>query len=1394
MTDTRVLVQNITAETGFGYGTQYADLHVHGDGTPVYLLEEYVRSAEGPDLASLRKLPSRMLDARNEVVPFTGRDAELTTLRSWRDGATRLAVRLLHGPGGQGKTRLAARFATECRSAGWRVVSARLGVGKPAQSPGSQNLGLDGFRGVLLIVDYADRWDLTALIWLLRNGLLHRKDRPARVLLVARTNAGWRSLRSEMDRAGVHADASDQLLASVAASGGESDDGDGASRVTMYRAARDSFARAYGLSDPNSVPTPCNLDHPDFGLVLTLHVAALVAVDAYVMGAQPPARPDALTRYLLDREQAHWEHLYEQGARGLEYATPVSIMARTAFTAALTGPMPYPDAVAMLERVEKELSSDRVLTDHSYCYPPPMGVGPVPVLSPLYPDRLAEDFLALTLPGHGDTGLTLQPWAPTRLREIVRMPTSAAERGYVARAVTVLAAAAAHWPHVGRGYLNPLLLEEPQLALIGGNAALGLIAEDPTIDSAVLEAVEQKLPRDPHIDFDTGAAAVTQRLVEELRGHPVTEERRAYLSVVLGMRLSSVGRYAEAIEALKPGVEMYRRLADADPARHTLHVAAALEVLAVALNALGRRDQAATAIGEAVELIRCTVVTDTAIGAVQLAHVLHNLSQVLADQGLDESAYDASCEAVELLRPFAAEYPAVERFLAITLDQHGQRLRLLDRYAEALTVAEEANALLVRSVQADTRMYLPEYAKSISNLGALFAFQKDFFNARKNLSVAVDMLREVADGNPDVYRADLAKALMNLGATSVGESTALEAVREAVAIYRDLAAANPDTHLGGLVLSLVQLGSIAAKEKECNAAIDAYNEALSLYHASPDAVPPVHRPILAVLPFRLGEQLHLAGREDEAFAAALRSTVAPDERVLPRLKSDVDRAQLLMQGIGQLVMEERYEDANALLNQAMEVTVPLLDQLPEWPSQRAHMLVLRVRLFSETGDHASVEEASCELLDLRRTLVAADPAEHEPALLHDLAVLVTSLVNQDKYPDALLPTREAYELTRRLAKGVVSLPDLAATVGRFVYVRVRSGEELDDARTAAPEAVRLYQQLADQDPDVHLPRLHTAVNNLAHLLPSTTDDEVLLDGYRTLARFTPEHMADFIVVLNNRCVRLHKAGRTEEALRAVDELIKLDLDQADLASAHNDRAQMLRELGRHAEALVSLDTAVGLSRRFDATLREAQLANIATWLVNSGTLHADLGSPQTALVSLRSAVAIHRRLAEADPGTYLDCLRSSLNDLGTILSEVGRSAEAVATTEEAVTIRRRLAAADSKAPDTHLARSLHNLANQLADAGRLEEALAAAREAVDLRTRLAEQDVRYLPRLASSLYGYARVCAQRGSDLDDGLAAVQKALEILEKLVEEDPETHTRQLYHTRRAYAALLDAVDRGR
>jgi hypothetical protein len=65
------------------------------------------------------------LAARHEVVDFTGRDAELTELAGWRDDPEPgSAVRLVHGPDGQGKTRLAAQFAGLSVALGWTVGAA----------------------------------------------------------------------------------------------------------------------------------------------------------------------------------------------------------------------------------------------------------------------------------------------------------------------------------------------------------------------------------------------------------------------------------------------------------------------------------------------------------------------------------------------------------------------------------------------------------------------------------------------------------------------------------------------------------------------------------------------------------------------------------------------------------------------------------------------------------------------------------------------------------------------------------------------------------------------------------------------------------------------------------------------------------------------------------------------------------------------------------------------------------------------------------------------------------------------------------------------------------------------------------------------------------------------
>jgi hypothetical protein len=94
------------------------------------------------------------------------RSASISTsnVSSWPSG-------WLHGPGDQGKTRLATQFAAESAAAGWKVIAAFHGPDADRPEPGSQDLRSEGAAGLLVIVDYADRWLLTNLTWLFKNTL-----------------------------------------------------------------------------------------------------------------------------------------------------------------------------------------------------------------------------------------------------------------------------------------------------------------------------------------------------------------------------------------------------------------------------------------------------------------------------------------------------------------------------------------------------------------------------------------------------------------------------------------------------------------------------------------------------------------------------------------------------------------------------------------------------------------------------------------------------------------------------------------------------------------------------------------------------------------------------------------------------------------------------------------------------------------------------------------------------------------------------------------------------------------------------------------------------------------------------------------------------------------------
>ncbi|MFD0156613.1 hypothetical protein ACWGN8_15010 [Streptomyces sp. NPDC055768] len=768
--------QHVSAEGGFAYAVVDGDIHVYVDGLPAYVLENWRPSPEA-GAEWLRELPSRMLSARHEIVPFTGRAEELADLRAWRDSARRLAVRWLQGPGGQGKSRLAAAFAREAVADGWKVVRAIHGPGS-VLAPPTADEGVDlrtgGAPGLLLVIDYADHWPLPHLTWLLSNRLLHRRALPTRVLMIARSSDLWPAVQAALND--VQAATSVQML-------GPLPGGDGSGlRSEMFRAARDAFAAVHEPTHDAALAArvwpPMSLDEDDFGLTLSVHMAALVAVDAQMRGEPPPTDAAFLVTYLLNRERSHWARLHTQdagrrtAAAGRLWTTPPEVMNRTVFAAVLTGPVPRKTALGVVGRAAANAPAvahpaERTVADHTACYPPAEPHRGT-VLEPLLPDRLAEDFLALTLPGHtAETAYPSAPWAPETLGALLSPGAGEQPAPWTPRALTFLAASAARWPHVRHEHLYPLLRRSPWLAVAAGGPALSTLLALDDIEPDLLEEIEARLPACESAEFDPSRTVLVERLFPHWTGTSDDPARHAAAYDSLAFALTGSGRLLEALAAVEKSIALYETLAARHPVARTPDLARALHNACGVLNQLDRLPEAEEAGRRAVELGRRLARIHPDDQRAALSAALANHAAVLRQCGRDIEAMRAQTEELELVTGLGREYPgSYEDTLGLTFLGVGVTLTAALREPAALAATHAAVLLLDREGRDGSPAREGPLSTALTNLARLLLTspaQRAGIDRRERAlhasARAVDINRRRAKANPFPLADDLVQSL-----------------------------------------------------------------------------------------------------------------------------------------------------------------------------------------------------------------------------------------------------------------------------------------------------------------------------------------------------------------------------------------------------------------------------------------------------------------------------------------------------------------------------------------------------------------------------------------------------------------------------------------------------------
>jgi tetratricopeptide (TPR) repeat protein len=708
-----------------------------------------------------RERPVLLLRAEHQQIDFVGRGSVLGSLREWRDSdgdaSASVSVRLLHGPAGQGKSRLAIEFGAISWADGWTVLHVRCaadGTTVDLDNRSTQERAEPGRPDVLLlIVDYAERWPHQQLIGFL-NDCRGQEGRYVRVLLISRSAGGWWSTPTRyLTNWGVPFD--DIRLRPLEEDGG-------VDRGTLYARACAYFASAVGAAEPAK---PRDLTAEKFSTVLAVHMAALVDTEVERRGEELSASRVAISEYLVKREREHWERLLESR----RVAIGPDAFAQVVYAATLTGALPRAEALDALARIKVECreTTTMVLKDHTVAYPAHQFDT---ALEPLQPDLLGEDFLALLLPTEPVLSLLGDGWSEAAPFRLILGEASADDTedggppaSWTKRALIMLIEAAGRWEHVTLRQVVPLLEARPELIRLAGSAAISRLAHNRWVPEHLLDVLESKLPF-KDVELDAGAASLAERLTAyRLRMAGNATYARAGVHRRLAHRLENIQEYAKATAEIEKALELRRRLKDKDDGSRA-EWAFDLDWAGIMFSMNGDHARALEATSGAAdiyaELVACYRKVNPAVADEMRRRLTYTLANLANRQLSAEVRRDHAREGVRLSYLLIGEGDPTQDHieLAGALQNLGNALRDLGQLDEAL--GHLRRAVEIRRVQ--TRRQFGFYAPLLASAYVgLRTCQVRMGSLSEALTVAeeeVELLRTMAEANQALYSDQLAEA------------------------------------------------------------------------------------------------------------------------------------------------------------------------------------------------------------------------------------------------------------------------------------------------------------------------------------------------------------------------------------------------------------------------------------------------------------------------------------------------------------------------------------------------------------------------------------------------------------------------------------------------------------
>jgi len=284
-------------------------------------------------------------------------------------------------------------------------------------------------------------------------------------------------------------------------------------------------------------------------------------------------------------------------------------------------------------------------------------------------------------------------------------------------------------------------------------------------------------------------------------------------------------------------------------------------------------------------------------------------------------------------------------------------------------------------------------------------------------------------------------------------------------------------------------------------------------------------------------------------------------------------------------------------------------------------------------------------------------------------------------------------LKKRLAKRE------RAPVSVILGILYSDVNKFKEAEEAFKEALQIYRQLAEENPEAYLPEVAGTQNNLGNL-------------YRNVNKFKEAEEA-FKEALQ---IYRHSAEKNPEAY-----LPKVAMTQ-------NNLGILYRNVNKFKEAEEAYKEALQIRRQLAEKNPEAYLPKVATTQNNLGALYWNVNKFKEAEEAYKEALQIYRQLAEKNIEAYLLHVAMTQNNLGALYCNVNKFKEAEEAYKEALQIYLHSKEENPEAYLPDIAMMQNNLGNLYCNVNKFKEAEEAYKEALQIRRQLAEENPEaYLP-------------------------------------------------------------------